>query len=30
MTKGRFRAGVLYGEEVQELYRYANENNFAL
>jgi fructose-bisphosphate aldolase, class II len=30
MAKGKFRAGVLYGEEVQELYRYANANNFAL
>ncbi len=26
----KFRAGVLYGEEVSELFRYANENNFAL
>ena len=29
-TKKRFRAGVLYGEEVTELFKYANENNFAL
>ena len=27
---GRFRAGVLYGDEITELYNYANENNFAL
>ncbi len=27
---GKFRAGVLYGKEVTELYAYANENNFAL
>ena len=26
----RFRAGVLYGDEVTELFNYANENNFAL
>jgi fructose-bisphosphate aldolase class II len=26
----RFRKGVLYGEEVQELLKYANDNNFAL
>ncbi len=32
MTKvsTRFRPGVLYGDEVQELYNYANDNNFAL
>jgi fructose-bisphosphate aldolase class II len=30
MPKRKFRAGVLFGEEVQELYRYANENNFAI
>lgn len=32
MTKAstRFRPGVLYGEEVQELFNYANENDFAL
>jgi fructose-bisphosphate aldolase class II len=30
MSTGKFRAGVLYGQEVQDLYRYANENNFAL
>lgn len=29
-TPKRFRAGVLYGEEVTELFKYANENNFAL
>jgi fructose-bisphosphate aldolase class II len=27
---GKFRAGVLYGDEVKEIYRYANENNFAI
>ena len=27
---GKFRAGVLYGKEVEDLYRYADENNFAL
>lgn len=27
---GKFRAGVLYGDEVTELLNYANENNFAL
>ncbi|WP_299821366.1 class II fructose-bisphosphate aldolase [uncultured Pontibacter sp.] len=26
----RFRAGVLFGDEVSELFRYANENKFAL
>jgi fructose-bisphosphate aldolase, class II len=26
----RFRAGVLFGDEVTELFKYANENNFAL
>ena len=26
----RFRSGVLYGDEVQELLRHANENNYAL
>ena len=26
----RFRSGVLFGEEVLEVYKYANENNFAL
>ncbi len=30
MGKGKFRAGVLHGEEVTELLNYANENNFAL
>ena len=29
-TKGRFRAGVLHGDEVTELLNYANDNNFAL
>ncbi|WP_347159021.1 class II fructose-bisphosphate aldolase [Pontibacter chitinilyticus] len=29
-TKTKFRAGVLYGDEVSELFKYANENNFAL
>jgi fructose-bisphosphate aldolase class II len=27
---GKFRAGVLHGQEVLDLYEYANENNFAL
>ena len=27
---GKFRAGVLFGDEVQDLYRHANENNFAI
>jgi len=26
----KFRPGVLYGDEVTELFNYANENNFAL
>ncbi|GGG00470.1 class II fructose-bisphosphate aldolase [Pontibacter amylolyticus] len=26
----RFRSGVLFGDEVSELFKYANENNFAL
>ncbi|WP_066836418.1 class II fructose-bisphosphate aldolase [Rufibacter ruber] len=26
----KFRSGVLHGDEVQELFKYANENNFAL
>ena len=26
----KFRAGVLYGDEITQLLRYANENNFAL
>ncbi len=26
----RFRAGVLYGKEVEEVYAYAKDNNFAL
>lgn len=29
-TKKKFRAGVLHGDEVQELLNYANENDFAL
>ncbi|MFD2515465.1 class II fructose-bisphosphate aldolase [Pontibacter locisalis] len=29
-TKTRFRPGVLHGEEVSNLFKYANENNFAL
>ncbi|MEO0877504.1 MAG: class II fructose-bisphosphate aldolase [Bacteroidota bacterium] len=29
-TKTRFRAGVLHGDEVTELFNYANENNFAI
>lgn len=29
-TKTRFRPGVLYGDEVTALFKYANENNFAL
>lgn len=29
-TQGRFRAGVLYGEEVTELLNHANENNYAI
>lgn len=27
---GKFRSGVLFGDEVTELYRYANENKFAI
>lgn len=27
---GRFRSGVLFGDEVLEVYKYANDNNFAL
>ncbi len=27
---GQFRAGVLFGKEVEELYKYANENQFAI
>ena len=27
---GKFRSGVLFGDEVLEVYKYANENNFAL
>ncbi|MDX1684781.1 MAG: class II fructose-bisphosphate aldolase [Saprospiraceae bacterium] len=30
MAKGRFRSGVLHGDEVTELLNYANENSFAL
>ena len=30
MTKQSFRAGVLHGDEVTELFNYANRNNFAL
>lgn len=30
MTKKSFRAGVLFGDEVSELFRYANDNQFAL
>lgn len=30
MSKKAFRAGVLHGDEVTELFRYANENKFAL
>ncbi len=30
VTKTRFRTGVLQGDEVTELFNYANENNFAL
>ncbi|BDD09763.1 fructose-bisphosphate aldolase class 2 [Fulvitalea axinellae] len=26
----KFRSGVLFGDEVQQLFRYANENNFAI
>ena len=29
-TKGRFRAGVLHGDEVTELLNFANENKFAM
>jgi len=29
-TKPKFRPGVLFGDEVTELFKYANENNFAL
>ena len=29
-TSTKFRAGVLHGDEVTELFNYANENNFAL
>ena len=27
---GKFRAGVLFGDEVTEVYKYANDNNFAI
>jgi fructose-bisphosphate aldolase class II len=30
MSKKKFRAGVLHGDEVTELFRYANENKFAI
>ncbi|NJC25122.1 class II fructose-bisphosphate aldolase [Neolewinella antarctica] len=30
MTKQKFRPGVLHGQEVSDLFRYANENKFAL
>lgn len=30
MSKKSFRAGVLHGDEVSELFRYANENKFAI
>ncbi len=30
MSKNRFRHGVLFGDEVTELFNYANENNFAI
>lgn len=30
MAKQSFRAGVLHGDEVTELFNYANENNFAI
>ncbi len=30
MSKTKFRAGVLYGDELVELFRYANEENFAI
>lgn len=30
MSATRFRPGVLFGDEVTELYNYANQNNFAL
>ena len=29
-SKKRFRSGVLYGDEVTELFKYANDNNFAI
>lgn len=29
-TSTRFRAGVLFGDEVTDLFKYANDNNFAL
>ena len=29
-AKKRFRSGVLHGDEVTELFKYANENNFAI
>ncbi len=30
LTKTKFRAGVLWGDEVTQLFNYANENNFAI
>ena len=30
MSNKKFRAGVLYGDEVTELLDYANEHNFAM
>ncbi len=30
MTTKKFRSGVLFGDEVKELFDYANENNFAI
>ncbi len=30
MSKTKFRPGVLFGDELTELFRYANENNFAI
>jgi fructose-bisphosphate aldolase class II len=30
MIMGKFRAGVLFGDEITEVYKYANDNDFAL
>src|SRR5690625_4842779 len=30
MAQTKFRPGVLFGDELKELYNYANENDFAL